>query len=542
MSLAARRSVGLALLCFVAVSFTNKPTRGEDATPTKPAKPASNLSSEIDRLIKERAGPVIAPRASETTLLRRLYLDFAGRVPTLAESRRYLADQKPDKQARLLDELLAGPEYARRMRELFHVMLMERRGDHDEWQKYLQASFAANKPWDQLVREILAPQTEDEALRGAAFFHTRRLEKVGQQEVDYPGLTRDIGRLFMGVDLQCAQCHDHLTIDEYKQVDFQGLYSVVSHSFIRTDKKFPAIGEKAIPAKTEFTSVFEGVKRETGPRVPFGTEMPLLPVPAKGKTPESSLALIATSLPNAENARFTNNIANRLWFVLMGRGLVHPLDLQHGGNPASHPELLALLSRELAAHQFDLKWYLRELALTETYARASFLSEKMDATQELPDPKLFAVGLERRLSAEQWLWSFLAATLDPAEWNDAAQRETQFKKHAPRVLAAFANPAKEPEDSYQASLQGALFTLHDTNLFPMLESRGQNLLARAVANADTNAAIDELYLALLVRTPSDEERRDGVAFVEKAGKEQRTKALRDLAWAMIASLEFSLNH
>lgn len=533
MSLAARRTAGLVLAVLVAVLHSVAVVHAED-----PAKAVPNLAVEIDRLIKERAGPVIAPRADETTLLRRLYLDFAGRLPTLKETRRYLADQKPDKQTRLLDELLASPEYSRRMRELFHVMLMERRGDHEEWQKYLQTSFAANKPWDQMAREILAPQTDDEALRGAAFFHTRRLEKVGQQEVDYPGLTRDIGRLFMGVDLQCAQCHDHLTVDEYKQVDFQGLYSVVSHSFIRTDKKFPALGEKAIPAKIEFTSVFEGVKRRTGPRVPFGDEMPLPPVPPKGKPPESSLALVAASLPNADNIRFTNNIANRLWFVLMGRGLVHPLDLQHGGNPASHPELLALLSRELATHQFDLKWYFRELALTDTYARASFLRDK----KEMPDAKLFAVGLERRLSAEQWLWSFLSATLDPAEWNDSAQRESQFKKHYPRVIAAFANPAKEPEEAYQASLQGALFTLHDTNVLPLLEPHGKNLLARTAANTDTNAAVDELYLALLVRQPSDEERRDCAAFLEKAGQEHRGKALRDLAWAMIASLEFSLNY
>ncbi len=279
------------------------------------------------------------------------------------------------------------------MKELFHVMLMERRGDNDEWLAYLEQSFAANKPWDQIVREILAPQADDPALRGAAYFHTRRLEKVGQQEIDYPGLTRDIGRLFMGVDLQCAQCHDHLFVDEYKQVDFQGLYTVVSHTFIRTDTKFPAVGEKPIKAKTEFTSVFEGNKQEIGPRVPFGSEMPLLPVPAKGQPTESSLALLAGSLPTAENQRFTTNIANRLWFTLMGRGLIHPLDMQHTGNPPSHPELLKMLSTELAAHGFDIKYFLRELALTGAYARASVLP-----SGQYPDVKTYAVGIERRLS------------------------------------------------------------------------------------------------------------------------------------------------
>ena len=135
-------------------------------------------------------------------------------------------------------------------------MLMERLGDHDEWLSFLEQSIRDNKPWDQIVREILDPNADDEAIRGAAFFWTKRLENYGQNPVDYPALTRDVGRLFLGVDLQCAQCHDHLFIDDYKQADFQGLAAFTWHTFIRKDVQFPAVGEKVIEAPVEFASVF----------------------------------------------------------------------------------------------------------------------------------------------------------------------------------------------------------------------------------------------------------------------------------------------
>lgn len=500
-------------------------------------KELESLAQRIDQLLKPSIGSVNATSIDDAHFLRRVYLDFAGRIPSVEESRGFLAEVDPDKRAKLIDRVLAGPEYPRRMKELFHVMLMERRGDNDEWLNYLEQSFAANKPWDQIVREILAPQADDPALRGAAYFHTRRLEKVGQQEIDYPGLTRDIGRLFMGVDLQCAQCHDHLFIDEYKQVDFQGLYTVVSHTLIRTDTKFPAVGEKPIKGKTEFTSVFEGIKKEIGPRVPFGSEMPLLPLPAKGKPTESSLALLAGSLPSAENQRFTTNIANRLWFTLLGRGLIQPLDLQHAGNPPSHPELMKLLSTEFAAKGFDIKYFLRELAQTEVYARASILP-----SGQYPETKTFAVGIERRLSAEQLLWSLLTAVLDPAELKEESQRLAQFAKYQPKFVKAFANPAKEPEESYQASLQGVLFTLHDPTLTELLTPQGNNLVARLAKVANRDAVIDELYLALLVRKPSDAERLTCAERLDRVEEQQRAVAIAQIAWALISGLEFSLNH
>src|SRR4029079_204824 len=178
--------------------------------------------------------------ASDAEFLRRIYLDLAGRVPSLEETKGFLADSAADKRDKLIDLLLAGDDHARRMTQAFHVMLMERMGDHAEWQKFLQASFQANKPWDQLCREILSPNADDEATRGSTFWYTKRLEKYGENPVDLPGLVRDVGRLFLGIDVQCAQCHDHLFIDDYKQDYYHGLFAFVGQTSIRTDVKFPA--------------------------------------------------------------------------------------------------------------------------------------------------------------------------------------------------------------------------------------------------------------------------------------------------------------
>ena len=162
------------------------------------------------------------------------------------------------------------------MAEVFNIQLMERNGDSEEWRRYLTDSFRENKPWDQMVREMVSPDFKNEKLRGAGYFITRRLEKVGQQETDYPGLTRDTGRLFMGVDLQCCQCHRHLTVDDYKQIDFNGLFVTFQNVKLQLaggNHKTGWLSEGLLAKKYEFVSVLNRAKGETGPRVPLGPEV-----------------------------------------------------------------------------------------------------------------------------------------------------------------------------------------------------------------------------------------------------------------------------
>ena len=195
---------------------------------------AASLHEQVDQMVAKRAGnKAVAPAADDAEFFRRVSLDFGGAIPTADEARTFLADKAPDKRAKLIERLLAAPEFGDRMAEVFHIQLMERLGDDEKWKAYLADSFRANKPWDVMVREMISPDFRDEKLRSAGYFMTRRMEKVGQQETDYPGLTRDVGRLFMGVDLQCCQCHKHLTVQEYKQVDFNGLFFAISNTKLR---------------------------------------------------------------------------------------------------------------------------------------------------------------------------------------------------------------------------------------------------------------------------------------------------------------------
>jgi hypothetical protein len=124
---------------------------------------------------------------------------------------------------------------------------MERLGDNPYWSKYLHDSFAANKPWDRMAREVLGG-APDEATRGAAFFYSKRLENYGQNPVDYAGLTRDVGRLFLGQDLRCAECHDHRFIKDYKQRDYQGLFAFFQNAY-PMDPKYPSIAERPLTHK-----------------------------------------------------------------------------------------------------------------------------------------------------------------------------------------------------------------------------------------------------------------------------------------------------
>ncbi len=504
------------------------------------AAPAEEpLHKRIDALIARRAnGQPLSPVADDAEFLRRVSLDLAGKIPSAAEARAFLQDAAPDRRERLVDRLLASPAYPRRMQEVFHVMYMERLGDSPDWANYLKKSFEANKPYDQLAREILRG-ANDEATKGASFFYSKRLENYGQNPVDYPALTRDVGRLFLGVDLRCAQCHDHLFIKDYKQADFQGLYAFFKNAYLQDAAKLQ-VGEKPTTEKTEFMSVFTKEPRKTGPRLPGRPELEIPPL-EKGKEYEtppdpktkspgvlklSPLAKLAEQLPTADNQAFVRNGVNRLWFVLMGRGIVHPLDLFHSGNPPSHPELLDLLSQEFVAHKFDVKWLLREIALSETYQRSSFLPE---GVEKVP-PESFRTAVEKRLSAEQLLASVLEAT---------GERETEALRA--KFLKAFSNPAREPEDEFQASLKAALFVLNDPAVLGLLEPRDGNLADRLRKLPDADQVAEELFLGVLTRMPTAEERALVARQMEKH-MDRREAALKRLAWALLASTEFCVNH
>jgi hypothetical protein len=522
---------------------------------------AEPLRAQVDKLLAAKAaGKPFAAPAADAEFLRRAYLDFTGTIPTAAQTRAFLADRAPDKRAKLIEQLTTSPKFAEQLAEAFNIQLMERNGDSAEWRKFLTDSFRANKPWDQLVREIISPDFKDEQLRGAGWFITRRLDKVGQQDTDYPGLTRDVGRLFLGLDLQCCQCHKHLTVKDYKQVDFNGLFFPIQNLKMQAaggDYKTAWVQEGLVTNKYEFVSVLSSVKGATGPRVPLGPEVeipayatkeelwavPPDPKSRKAGVPKfSPLRELAARLAAADNPQFARNLANRVWWQLMGRGLVEPLDLHHSENPASHPELFDLLAQELVGHKFDVQWLVRELAQTQAYARSSVLPTSAD---QVPEP-LFLAAKERPLSAEHLARSFLLAVgehervVEGKGWAEGDKKKT-FKDFEKAFLAAFANDAKEPELAVNPTLKAALFLRNNDQVLWALQPRPGNLVARVAALKEPAQMADELFHAILSRPPSTEETAALEKFLAKRAAD-REKALGHFAWAMLSSMEFFTNH
>lgn len=505
------------------------------------------LHQRLDAAIEAAAGGELAAPADDAEFLRRIYLDLAGRIPARDEAAEFFKDTAADKRTKLIDKLLASDDHVRRMEQVLNVMLMERLGDHEEWRKFLRESVQSNKHWDVFVREMLNPDADNEGTRGSALFFSKRLENYGQNPVDVPALVRDVGRLLLGVDVQCAQCHDHLFIDEYKQEHYHGMFAYISQMSLRTDVKYPAVSEKPLLKKVEFMSVFVKEPKTVGPKLPGleevslptfekGQEWEIAPDPKTkkpGKVKFSALKNLSEQLPTPTNPLFKKNIANRLWWLMMGRGQVHPLDLMHKENPPSHPALLELMGDELAAHEFDMRWLLRELALSKTYQRSTVSTFSAD---EVP-LQSYRVALEKPLSSEQLLQSVLTAT----GMSDTIKEDKPLAELQVKFDKAFALPAREPEVEHAPSVKAALFLLNDPSVIGWLKPQGENLAARLEKLMDAGELADELFLCILTRKPTDDEKKAVSDYLAKH-TDKRPEAIRTLAWSLLASNEFGINH
>jgi hypothetical protein len=257
----------------------------------------------------------------------------------------------------------------------------------------------------------------------------------------------------------------------------------------------------------------------------------------------SRRALLGPALANADNKQFNRNIANRLWALMMGRGLVHPLDLDHSANPPSHPELLNLLADDIAARKFDMRGFLRELALSQTYQRSS---EQPSAGKE-PEPASYTVALLKPLTPEQLAWSLMQATgLTDAERQALGKKADEAALYArlvPNVapfIKTFSGPSGQAQE-FDARLEQALFLANGPTVRGWLTPRTGNLIDRLTKLTNADALIEEVYVSVFTRLPSAEERKEAADFLASRSKD-RTAALQDMAWALLASAEFRFNH
>lgn len=531
------------------------------ASLTEVQKLAEPVYPRIDALILQSTPKDQLPHvaaSSDAEFLRRIYLDLLGTIPTALEARAFLSDTSPVKRVKLIDQLLARPEHARHLSHVVDVMLMDRRPDQrvssSEWREYLRLAFAENQPWDRLIREILSADGSDPKTRAASKFLLDRDGEVNQ-------ITRDVSRLFFGRNLQCAQCHDHPLVSDYKQEHYYGLAAFFNRTtlFPNAEDKKGVLAEKA-EGEVSFQDVFDKDKKvkTTRPRL-----ISLAPIkepafekgkeykvpPKKGEKPQpvfSRRAQLAPILTSKNNQAFARATVNRFWAMLMGRGLIHPLDLDSSENPPSHPAILDLLTHEFIAHQYNLRWLLRELTMSQTYQRTSEVPSRL---KEI-DPTKWVVAPLKPLSPEQLAFAMMQATghadSERTVLGNKYSEATLYAKlipHVPSFVSTFGTRPGEPEgQTFLATLEQSLFLKNGTQIRSWLSTRNGNLMDRLTRLKDNAQLVDELFLSILTRLPYPEERAEVNKLLQTADAGQRQTTLCELAWSLLTSIEFRFNH
>ena len=298
------------------------------------------------------------------------------------------------------------------------------------------------------------------------------------------------------------------------------------------------------------------------PAVDKGMEYVVKPGPKQRGVPAYSRRLkLAQELPRTATRGFARNLANRLWALMYGRGLVHPLDLHHAENPPSHPELLDRLEAWIVEHEYDVKALLEQIALSQAYQRSSVLPNGEEEIRE----DTFAVAMMRGLTPEQLRWSWLQATgrieahhsrrnaatqKQPAEsteptpaWKSQLARNEALERQSESLLEVFAGLPGSTDEVFQPTVDQALYLRNSVKLLPLLNDGPGTLLAKLLETTDARAVAEELHLAVLARKPTEDETAMVVAHLtDKKALSEWRESLQALQWGLLLSAEFRLNH
>jgi hypothetical protein len=463
----------------------------------------------------------------DADFLRRVYLDVIGTLPTAAEARRFLGDRRPDRRARLVDELLERPEFADywalKWADLLRVdrqALGHKRAY--TYYRWIRDSVAANKPYDQFVRELLTaegPLTE----AGAANFY-KVVPKPGEA-------ASTLAQVFLGVRIACAECHHH-PYDRWSQTDYYGMQAF----FTPVGVKNTARGEVLLAAGDPVTK---------HPRTGAPVHAHALGMPTPSASPPGDRRLeLAQWLTAPDNPWFARNLANRIWAHFLGRGLVESVDDVRATNPPSNPELLDALARHLIENKFDVRQLIRTVTASHVYQ----LSTKPNSTNA-KDELNFSRALFRRIDAEVLL-DMVSQTTGIAERfpgtpPDVRAIQLWDSKVPHYFLKLFGRPVRvsacECERNHEPGVSQVLHLLNSPEIQAKLSHERGTVAQLVRRHADDGALVEELYLTFYSRLPTERERVTAVAHLRREPG-QRREAAEDLAWTLLNSLEFVFNH
>jgi hypothetical protein len=481
----------------------------------------------LARRIDQRLGAVWAahgvqpaPQADEGEFIRRVYLDLAGRIPSILEVRDFLDDDRPDKRQIWIGQLLAGDAYANHFANVWRSVLLSQgnaelaRAVAPSFEIWLSQRLKDNAGYDQIVREILTAPVAGPSGQGPNLFY-----QVNEYKVE--NLAASTSRLFLGVKLECAQCH--------------------AHPFARwTRTQF-----------WEYAALFAGVNNRQryqphlqGFKIP-GTDKAVQARFLTGAAYEEKdgkpLDALARWMTLADNPYFARTTVNRVWAYFFGLGLIEPVDELDKEEPSVHRELLEELANQLTRHHYDLKFLIRAITASRAY---QLTSRATHPSQD--DPRLLGRMTVRAMTPEQLFDSLAEATEykgDDPEMRRRLSRQLDPSSPRAKFLATFPNPDRRTDT--QTTILQALFLMNGKFMADATNLERSKVLATIAetASIDTARRIETLYLVALARKPRPEETARLVAYVDKGGTSGNSKqALADVFWALLNSAEFILNH
>ncbi len=522
---------------------------------------ANALAGRIDYWLRVRqaaAGLEPAPIADDAEFIRRVYLDLAGCVPPVIDARDFLDDGRPDKRLIWIEMLLDGRKPTRKpdaftvhFTNVWRAWLLSRVDTErtailgPETEKWLQTRLKDDLPYDRLVRQLI---TEAPTVQPDNRLAARRLRRPRGGEV--PSLFDQINenkpetlagttsRLFLGIKLECAQCHNDRSGGNWSQTEFWSFAAFFANQGNQPDDQRTI----AIPGKNEVVRA----------RFLQGAEPTFKPG-------DNSREIMADWLISPTNAFFARAGVNRIWSYFFGIGLIDPVDEMGDHNLPSHPELLDELARQFTDHRYDLKYLIRAIIDSQAYQRTSTVSSfplapvfrgegqgegSSNSSSNNEDPRLFGRMNIRGLSAEQLFDSLAEVTEFENTSRGVASRLNNGNNLTPRqqFLARFShqyNATETPTSILQALyLMNSPFVTDRTSL-----EHNQTLMTLAQQKTSHARRIETLFLVVLSRKPTTTELDRCVEYLDRGGVfDDHRQALADVFWALINCAEFSVNH
>jgi len=530
---------------------------------TPDSKGEYEIARQIDQNIRARwKQEEITPsrRSNDAEFIRRLYLDLTGRIPSAQASQDFITSRDRSKRTKTVEKLVNTSEAAENWADLWVGVLVgqqlrQQRLERSVLEEWIAKTYRENMPYDVFVRQLLTAEgysNENPAVNFALKFQDSN-EAAGA-----------ISKIFLGVQIQCAQCHNH-PYEKWTQDDFNGFAAFFSKTQARRERLDAAKFPKALQKKGNNMSMREKMEKAQKVRKMkrrfqvtemagggrrfrrmMGNSSKAKPKFLGAESPSVAnfaklRPVLADWVTSSDNPYFAKAAVNRIWSHLMGRGIIHPLDDIGENNPPSHPEVLDLLARDFIEHSFDVKRLLRIIARTSTYQLSSRVAYAHK--DEPPPDDIFAWQQLKPLTGEQILRSLVETTgLRSIKSSKIARNlRTQGRKVLRQFHFAFATDEQEEVSSFEGTIPQALLMMNSMLVNESMRPiPGNTIHSLTNGKSSTNDKITKLFLAGLTRYPSPTER----LYFNRYLREQKhsVEAWADLLWSLVNSSEFMFIH